>query len=636
VPSYTKVRDRDSRSGARKKVSRCWWTAKETVVAAELFATAAAIRRDLAGQRREERHLMLMYGNLNVTGLEGSRASGDRRMESRQRYNLCKSAVDTAQSVIAQQRPRPQYLTTDGDWGQQRQARLLTRVLEGQLHDQGMYEIGPDCQRDGAVNGSGFVYGYLDPETDEPALERILPLEVLVDHNDGMRRKPRSMYWKRAFPRDTLLALYGSDPVKKKAIESAPPPGSDDREDLFLSYNENIDQVVLLEAWHLPSSKDAKDGRHVIALSSGVLVCEEYNERRIPISAYRWQTRQSGFFGAGIVEEVRDAQWRINQLIKKNERLGDLGTNALLMAPRGAKVRIEQFTNQPLKVIEYEGGVEPHLQVNNAQPPTIQLEIEQIKAEAFQQLGLSQMATQGEKPAGLDSGKAIRAYEDVASRRHLINGRIYEDFFMDVVDLLEMLNEQAAKVNPAYKVRARSTRGRQTVVSQVKWSEVRMEKNKYVLQMWPTSALPSTPAGKWAAVQEWIDSGFVSRPFAISLLDFPDLDASVRIELADLDAVMFDVEKIMDGEDRLPTAYQDLAMAADVARRSLLQARVMNAPPEVVMSLEDYIESAMSQQAAATAASAPPAPPMMDPAMMADPAMMDLSLAAPAAPPPGL
>jgi len=627
------VPTRSASPNGRKKLASCWWGGKSTNRASDVFATVASIRRQCAAQRRDERHYMLLYGNGTVTGAETARTV-DPRLNGRMRYNLPKSAVDTAQSVIAQQRPRPQYLTTEGDWGQQRQARLLTRVLEGQLHDQDMYEIGPDCQRDGGVNGTGFVYGYLDPDTQEPALERILPLEVFVDHNDGMRRKPRSMYWKRAFPRDSLLGIYADDKEKCRLIETAASPGPDDREDLFLSYNENVDQVVLLEAWHLPSSKDAKDGRHVIALSSGCLVDEEYNERRIPISAYRWQTRQSGYFGAGIVEEVRDAQWRINQLIKKNERLGDLGTNAILMAPRGAKVRVEQFTNQPLKIIEYEGGIEPHLQVNNAQPPTIQLEIEQIKGEAFQQLGLSQMATQGEKPAGLDSGKAIRAYEDVASRRHLINGRIYEDFFMDVVDLLEMLNEQASKINPSYKVRARSSRGRQTVVSQVKWAEVRMEKNKYVLQMWPTSALPSTPAGKWAAVQEWIDSGFVSRPFAISLLDFPDLDASVRIELADLDAVMFDVEKIMDGEDRLPISYQDLAMAADVARRSMLQARVMGAPDDVILALEDYIAAAMSMQAEANAASAPPAPPMMDPAMAPPP--MDPSLAAPGMPVPGM
>lgn len=626
MPSYAKASE--ERSRGPRKLARCWWKAPDAQVAGELFSTVKCIRRQCAVQRKEERHHMLLYGNLNVTGLEGSRSRGDRRLDSRMRYNLCKSAVDTAQSIVAQQRPRPQYLTMEGDWGQQRQARLRTRVLEGQLHDLGMYDMGPDCQRDGAVNGTAFVYGYVDPETKEPALERVLPLEVFVDHNDGLRRKPRSIYWKRVIPRDVLYGLY---PEHEKIIDKADAPGAEDRDDLFLSYNENVDQVVILEGWHLPSSKSAKDGRHVIAVSSGALVNEPYNERRFPIATYRWQTRQSGFFGAGIVEETRDAQWRINQLIKKHERLGDLGTNALLMAPRGAKVRVEQFTNQPLKVIEYEGGVEPHLQVNNAQPPTIQIEIEQIKAEALQQLGLSQMATQGEKPAGLDSGKALRAYEDISSRRHLINGRIYEDFFMDVVDLLEMLNEQASKKNPQYKVRARTTRGRQTLVSQVEWSAVKLKEDQYTLQMWPTSALPSTPAGKWAAVQEWIDSGFISRPFAISLLDFPDLDSSVRMELADLDAVMHDVEQMLEGETVYPSPYQDLQMAADVARRSMLQAKIMGAPEEVLLALEDYIEDALAKDKEAAAASAMSAP-AMDPSMMGAPVPPMMPPAPPAMP----
>lgn len=633
MPPGARASRRDSDSRKRGSVAKCWWKAKERDVAGELFKTVGCIRSTCLTQRAEERHHMLLYGNLNVTGLEGSRARGDRRLDSRMRYNLCKSAVDTAQSIVAQQRPRPQYLTQAGDWGQQRQARLRTRVLEGQLHELGMYEMGPDIQRDGSINGSGHVYGYLDPDTNEPALERVLPLEYFVDHNDGMRRKPRSGYWKRAWPRDALLMQYADNPEKVRLIESASPPTADDREDLFLSINKNVDQVVLLEAWHLPSSKDAGDGRHVIAVSSGSLVDEEYNERRIPISTYRWQTRQSGYFGAGIVEETRDAQWRINQLIKKNEKLGDLGTNAMVVVHRGANVRVEQLTNQPLKIVEYEGGTPPQMVVNNAQPPTIQMEIEQIKAEAMQQLGLSQMSMQGEKPAGLDSGKALRAFEDISSRRHLINGRIYEDFFMDVVDMLEMLNEQASKKNPAYKVKARTTRGRQTLVSQVKWSEAALKEDQYTLQMWPTSALPSTPAGKWAAVQEWIDSGFISRPFAISLLDFPDLDASVRIELADLDAVMDDVEQILDGKNPLPSPYQDLAMAADVARRSMLQARVMDPPDEVMLAFEDYIDAALAKDKAAAAAAQAAAPvqaPMgMDPSQMPpDPAAMAAGMAA--------
>lgn len=629
MASYAKRTDR----GRRKLMANAWWRAEKDKAAGDLFATCQAIRRQLGRQRDEDHHHQRLYGNLNV---DGRGWQTDFRLEKRMRYNLVRAAVDTAQSIVAQQRPRPQYLTTAGSWKLMRQARLRTQVLEGQLHDCGAYEWGPDVQRDGGVSGTGHVLGYLCPVEGAPKLERLLPLQVLVDHNDGLMGKPRSVYVRWVKARDALRAIY---PEKAKEVDGADGPSSEDRADLSLAMDDTVDQVLVVEAWHLESAEGAGDGRHVIAVSSGTLVDEEYTAKRIPVASYRWATRQAGYYGVGIVEECRDAQWRINRLIAKSEALSDLGSNGHVLAARESKVRIEQVTDQPYRMIEYNHGAgfpPPTFVMHDGVPPSIQMEIEQIKAEKFQELGLSQMATQGEIPAGLNSGKAIRAHEDVSSRRHVINGRMYEAFFMDMVELLEMLNEQAAEQKDGrYQVTARTTRGRATLVQQIDWKAVKLPENKYRLQMWPTSSLPSTPQGKMAAVQEWVDGGWVSRPFAQSLLDFPDIDAAMRIELADLDCIMHDIERILDGADGVePDPYMDLTLAADIARRSLLQARVLEAPPSVLLALRDYVDSAMRQTAEAQAAAMPPQIPGPGAAMPAGAAMPPAPQAPPA--PPGV
>lgn len=110
------------------------------------------------------------------------------------------------------------------------------------------------------------------------------------------------------------------------------------------------------------------------------------------------------------------------------------------------------------------------------------------------------------------------------------------------------------------------------------------------MRVFPVSALPSTPQGKWSAVQEWIEAGFVSRPFAMQLMDFPDLDAVQRIELADLDYVQWQVERMLDGEDVAPEPYQDLNLATDIVRKSLLQADMMGAEDNVLQRLRDYLD----------------------------------------------
>lgn len=598
-PSRRKGGDKGGPREPRERSANCWWHTEQVgegeAVAGDLFSTYATIRTNQSTAREEMKHHLALYSNMNVSGQGQTAAISGRR----QRYNLTKSAVDTGVSLVAQQRPRPMFVTTDGMWGQQQQARLLTQALSGQLYDLGMYQMGPDVCRDGCVSSTGWVYGYLDPETKTPKLERLLPGEGIVDHNDGLRRAPRSAYRRRLVARDVLYALY---PKKREIIEAADGPSADDRSDLFLEYQTTVDQVALVEGWHLRSSEGSKDGRRVMALSSGTLLDEPYEESRLPFAFYRWSNRAVGFDGEGIVEQCRDAQWRINQLIAKGQRLSDLGSNAWVMVNGDAKVRTETLTNDPMKIVRYYGGTPPQVIVNDGVPPSIQAEIEQIKNEKFQELGFSQMRTMGEVPAGIESGKAIRAYEGVSDSRHNVNGRIYEDFFLDVTSLLIVLNQQAAKVNPNYKVRARSTRGGTPLVSQIKWSEIYSPENALVLQMWPTAQLPSSPSGKMQAVQEWVDGGWVSRPFAQSLLDFPDLDATLRLQLADMDLAMDQVEQILDGDSNVePDGYQDLQLAADVARRSRARAKILKAPASVILALEAYIDSAIAQ-------SAPPPP----------------------------
>jgi len=571
-----------------KPIASRWWLADESKVHQEVFATVEHIRQSSERRRTQDMHHMRLYGNLDVAGA-GWQA--DRRMfgdDGRMRYNLCSSAVDTAASIIAQQRPKPMYLTQEGDYGLQRQSRLRTRVLEGQLYDVGAYDLMPEVFVDAGVLGTGCLYAYLCPEKNEPAVERVLPLELFVDHHDGLSRKPRSMYRRRLIAREALEALY---PKCAKILKEAQGPSANDKTDLWLNRDTAIDQVVVVESWHLPSGKDAKDGKHVIAVSSGSLKVEPWDLDIFPFAFYRWKKRQVGFWGMGIVEECRDGQVQINHMIRRAEELRRLGANTWMLVDQNADVRVEKVTNEPLSLIRWNSkGARPEFLTVNPTPPELQVEIDRIREQQFAQLGLSTMTAEGKKPAGLDSGAAQRAYDDIGSRRHVMNARGYEEAYMELVRLLEALNEKAAADKGSLTLMARTTRGRATLVSQVKWSSIKLPENRYRLTMFPTSALPSTPAGKMAAVSEWIASGFISRPYAQQLLDFPDLDAAARMELADLDAVMHDVERMLDEEAAYPEPFMNLMLAADVCRKAYLQARCQGAPESVLDLMRSYID----------------------------------------------
>lgn len=594
----------DSRKNPR--AAKRWWREDDDKkIAGAVFQSYRIVRKQMGNRRRLDRHHMAIYGNMDVAG--NGYSAIDRDLQDRIRYNLCQSIVDTAASVIAQQRPKPQYLTSNGDFGLQRQARLRTQVLEGQLYETKAYEIMPRVFIDGAVVGTGIVYGYLDECTGEPKLERVSPLEVWVDKTEAIYGEPRTIYRTHLVPRDELLEGY-TGPGQEKLIENAGGPGSEERKDFWLNLDDSCDQVLVIESWRLPYQTKVVDkktkkseikwvgGKHVMALSNGTLVDEEWEIPRFPMTFYRWSPRQIGFWGMGLVERTRDAQWRINQLIASIRKLSDLGSN-LHVFVKGEKFRIESFDNDFVKVYKTNGDDVPQFIKVEAVPLELFQQLAQVREEAFSQEGVSAMEAEGKVPDNLQSGRAQLVHEQQNQRRHIMNARGYEDAYLDLIKLLEMLNEKAFDSDKDYTITARSRRGQQNIVRQVKWDEVRMPEAKYRLQMFPTSALPTTPEGKWATVQQWIAAGFVTPPFAQQLLDFPDLDTATRIQIADLDYAMWQVEEILDGYEVSPIPYQDLQLAADIARKSALQAEISGAPEDVLEALRKHTDNCLDLDA---------------------------------------
>jgi len=589
-----------------------WWSPgiSERERGRRVWAYAAHIREASRARREEDLHHMRLYaGSFDVDGF-GTRTNPRREIKTRTRYNLIQSGVDTAASLIAHTKPRPMVLTSEGNFSEQRQARLMTRALEGQLDDSGAYDLGAQVFTDGAVLGTGALWGYLDPETGEPACERVLPLELLVDHTEAIGGKTRTIYRQRLVERDTLRALCaGEGDDVARIIDKAAGPAQADEHEHWLNRDTLSDQVVVVEAWRIESAEGAGDGWYVMAVDGGTLFAREYLRKRLPFAFFRWAHREVGFWGQGLAERGREPQRRINALLERIEACSDLGTTAWCMVDESSRVRVEHLTDSPLTVVRgnFMTGKEPNIVAFNATPRELIEEVARTREEWFAQEGISLSAATSSKPAGLDSGKALRTHDDIQSRRHIVNTKNYEAFYMDAVDMFIDLNEQASESGRTPTINARIQRGAATVVQEVRWSAVEMPAHRHRIRVFPTSLLPSTPAGKFAAVQEIINTGFMSRPFAQSLLDLPDLDAAQRIELADLDFIQWQVEKMLDGEPQTPEPFQDLAFAMELTRKSYLRAKADGAPDDVLQLLRDFI--ADCEELTAPPPDAAPMPP---------------------------
>lgn len=603
------------RTGDKPQVR--WYLADKDQAHGAVVQAVEYIRKQQGEQRREMRHFMELYSAGNVSGL-GSSFPRDRLLDyvyqGRQsnRFNMSAAVCDTALSMVAQSPAVPQYLTTGGDFGLMRKAERCTRILQTQMNDLAT-DLLPRAFLDACKVGSGFITGYLD-EDGQVQLERVHPLELLVEHADGINGKPRSVHRVYLKSREVLIAEY---PEFAAEIEQAPGPSSDSVTSFFLErIASNSDMVEVIESHHLRSSKKKRnhDGRHTVCLWTCTLEDEPFEDDEHIYVKVDYRTRDFGYYGAGLVEATRDCQNRVNELIERVARGQDLASNLVIINPNGENsVKPEQLTNEIGLILNYDAEVgPPQLMKWDGTLQDLQEQIDKEFERVLMVEGLSEQQVNGEGAGkGLTSGVAVRAADDVQSRRLVHPTKRFQSFCIGVAKLIKRLNDRAAASDKKYAIAGKMPQGRKTYLERIKWQDISLPEDSAELVMAPMSALPTTPQGKWAAVQEWIGSGFVSKPVAMQLLQFPDLDAYADLELAHLDMVQWQIERILDGERVLPVPRQNLQIAVDLATKSELQAMMMGADAEIIDAFESFLVTCkmLLDQAA------PPPMPMQGPQM---------------------
>ncbi len=636
---------RSSRGVAHAGDTGCWYTAAKNNAHREVFARVDFIRRQQREQRREMRHFMEMYAAGNVSGqvLDNPRerlADYFYRGLYSTRFNVVAAVCDTAVSMVAQTPAVPQYLTTGGDFGLIRRAEKRSQVLQSQMDDLAG-DVAPRAFLDSTKVGSGFVWGELD-EDGKPILKRIHALQVLVEHADGMNGKPRSIHVVWIVAKEQLKAEY---PQHADEIDKAPAPSQDAIDSFFLDRTGSSDMVEVWESIHLRSSKRnaaRDDSRHTVCIQTATLEDGSFAADEHPLVKISYRERDFGYHGAGLAESARETQVRINDLIARHSRGQDLCTTLIIANPNGENsVKPEQLTNELGLILNYDADVgPPQLMKWDGSMNDLQEQIDKEIERLLMVEGLSEQQVNGDGAGkGLTSGVAVRAADDVQSRRLVSPTKRYQSFCIGIAKLIERLNDDAAKQAAAndnqYEVRGTTKTGGKTFLRSVKWEDLALPDGSYNVHMAPMSALPTTPQGKWAAVQEWIGAGFVSRQYAMSLLQFPDLDSYADVELAHLDMAKWQIEKILDGEQVTPFPRQDLAMALDLMTKSQLKAITLGAPDEVIESFERFMNATQELMKRAQ----PPAPPMqMAPPGMGPPGPPGRPMpppGPPGAPPPG-
>jgi hypothetical protein len=610
-----------------------WWRADKKEVGPLLYRTVEHIEKMPQETRRRADTLfhMALYGDEEARfGLVGAArpSRGDRLS-----FNLCKSVVDTAQAEIAQLTPKPTMLTSRGDWSMRQRAKAMELTVEGDydrcdVHAQGAEGFLDMCK---AGHAAFKVYG----EGGEVQIERVPTGELLADPVEAQHGNPRTIYQNKHMARDAVLDIFGDDKSAKSAIMGAPIEQSRTRFP-WLPRATMTHPIAVMEGWRLPvfapDGSVRYPGRHVIAVKGYALVDEEWERRCFPFAINRWD--RSGFFGSALIRDLRSIQRELNYTLMKIQDCIHIASTMRYLVEGNAKVNVEHLTNTPGEILRYL-GIAPVPQVVDGVPASLLQHAEDLIRRGFEQTGVSLLSAMARKPAGLNSGEAQRVNQDIESKRFVVKSKTYERWIG--VELAKLVIQERRALHEAgelKKTRAEVRRGRKVFIRHIDWKEAAMDADEFKIRVFPTSSLPSQPAGRIAAVEQWYASGLIDRNQMLRLIDFPDLDDFRAMELAPEELILDHIDQMIeDGKYVYPEPVQDLerakALVTNAYQRYLYEG-VPESRTELLLryidDVDHYIEQAVAAQAPppdAMAAGIDPAMAAADPMaeMMAGPAM---------------
>lgn len=582
-----------------------WWKAgKKEQLVNEVLSSVVFLKETQSFRPRQTSIFSRLYGNMslfNYAGTSVSRMDDNRNLPiDRPTFNLVQSAVDTLVSRISQSRPSPVFLTDNSDYKERNLAKKLNNFILGEFYGTKTYEKAAIALRDALVTGTGCLKVYRGND-DRVALERVLLTELFVDPNEALYGDPRQLFQVKLVDRSVLEETFPNLGSKIAVAEQAFPDSSGD------SSKTLSDQVMVVEAWHLRSGPSASDGRHTIVCSAGVLIDEPYEKDKFPFAFMHYSPRLLGFWAQGLAEQLMGTQMEINSLLHTISKAIKLIGVPRVFQEASSKVLNTSHNNDIGTIIKFT-GTKPSYEVAPCVPQEMYAQLQRLIDYGYQQSGVSALQATSQKPAGLNSGEAIRSYDDISTDRFASLARRYDNLFVDLAYL--MIEEARGIAIDTGKYS--SVYPNKNGTKQIDLPGADMLDDAYVIQCFNQSSLPRDPAGRMQKVAEMITSGMITIKEGRRLLDFPDLDQIEKLANASEERIFQILDLIVEEGTETPAdPFLDLQLATELTTQYINLYASAKLEEEKMDMLRGFFSNVQAlKQAASAPPMAPGAPPM--------------------------
>lgn len=605
------IKQTNSKLKPATKVLRPWWDAKKgdggrilstrlfdtinTLENAQLTTIQGLLKNFRIYQGREELNTFTWFG-AGVSGFQNGATLGPNETP---KINMIKAAMQTLKSRIASDAVKVMALTDGGTYSDKRTAETLDKFGAGAMDGSGANEILPEVFNDGMWAGDGYLHVYADDsETGDWKIcaEKVFPAEIIVDEAECLvtNGEPRQFYRKRVMGRSQLLAMY---PTKRDIILSS------QTEIANLGQKAAVEEmIVVYEAWHRRANWKAKDGRHVLAISGGTLIDEEFTKNRFPFAHYRWDKQSLGFYGGALVSDVASIQAAVTKELYIIDQALEICGMPGILTEDGSNIIFEHFSSGIGMQIGY-SGTKPEIW---NPPPVAQEHFQQLEMlfkKFYDTCRLSEMSATGVVQSNIKSGEGVRTQQAVESAGWKQTTKDYQYLYIDAMELHVDVARDISKKKPGFAVKSKDDR----FLKSIRWSDIDLPNSKYTWKLWPTSFLGDSPEGKFDRVQELVQGGFVTPEQGLYIADFPDTKSITQYNDAVVRWTEWAVCKIFDdGEKVAILPFANYTRVIDTLQAAYLNGQMEGVPRSKLAMLQALWQQAIDKQAELTAATAGP------------------------------
>jgi hypothetical protein len=502
------------------------------------------------------------------------------------RLNATHSIVQTIVSKLGIKRPAVKMNASDVRWSYKNQARQLTRVIRGASETTKMARLSPQVIKDACIVGTGITF--VGPDDGKVVVERVPREELFVDPRESRYGSPRSLFRRRIISRDVLADRY---PDYAEVIMGEIPAARDWPGDTHYEDVDNYDEsmVDFYEGWHLPSGKDADDGVYMCAIRGQVLANVPWKRQRFPFSFMRYDKPRKGFWGRGVVEDVADMQWKVDEIVRDLQQALYFGAQLRIWVPEGAPVADSALGRMSRPSIFRYLGNKPLYDTPEPLSKDALGFLEQMIQWMYDFTGVSMMAAQAKNPIGAGaSAVALQEFYDIQSERYSQLESMVADWWVDTSGLILDAYKDLSEADDEYEVEWVD----RDVVHKVKWADYTKEGAEFRLTLEPSNFLPDTRAGKLEGIERLAKAGIVVGPEASALMaGFPDLERANRLRNAGYEIAEKMMEQLadLDQDPPIPDSHLDLPLTHRMAQAELNIARCDDAPEEVVQRYLNFL-----------------------------------------------